>query len=431
MDTTDFPTASATRPGTFALDRVDWVKSIPFFSVHAVALFTVVSTPFSWHRLGFVLASYAVRMFAITAGYHRYFSHRSFRTGRAFQFSLAALGATATQKGPLWWAAHHRDHHRLSDTPGDVHSPVQRGFWWSHVGWILSRRFEATKLDRVKDLARYPELRWLDRYHVVPVVAYAAAWWAIAGLPGVLWGYFVSTVLLWHGTFLVNSLAHVVGRRRYATSDESRNSLFIAFFTFGEGWHNNHHHYPSTANQGWFWWEIDLSFYLLRALAALGIVHDLRTPPYSIVHAPAADRPARGAAEPKEPKSGRTAGQRYTLRREATSSSSICCSEARTLSVSSSTRAGSAGPSDPAFATSMGAPKRSDQRAGSGSAPSGRSGEGAGEVKNGIPSALESQPARAIGSAVSSLPTIAHGTIGTPSLSASLAKPPRPKRWIR
>ncbi len=263
-------------------DRIDWVKSIPFLTVHLVALGAVVLGPFSWGLLALAIGSYYLRMFGITAGYHRYFSHRSYRTGRAFQLALAVLGATTTQKGVLWWAAHHRDHHRFSDQPEDVHSPVQRGFWWSHVGWIMSRRYSATKLDRIKDFARYPELRWLDRFHAVPPIAYAAALWAVGGVPALLWGYFVSTVLLWHGTFLVNSLAHVIGRRRYPTDDASGNSFLIALATMGEGWHNNHHHYQSTANQGWFWWEIDVTYYVLRALAALGIVSDLRTPSAAI-----------------------------------------------------------------------------------------------------------------------------------------------------
>ena len=272
---------SATTPRA-ARAGIDWVKSIPFLAVHLIALAAVALGPFSWPLVALALVSYLVRMFAVTAGYHRYFSHRSYRTGRGFQLLLALVGATATQKGPLWWAAHHRDHHRYSDQPDDIHSPVQSGFWWSHVGWFLSSRNDATKLERVRDLARYPELRWLDRYHLVPVVGYAAALWAAGGVPFLLWGYFVSTVLLWHGTFLVNSLAHVVGRRRYDTADASRNSLLIALVTLGEGWHNNHHHYQSTANQGWFWWEIDVTYYALRALASLGVVRDLRTPPPAV-----------------------------------------------------------------------------------------------------------------------------------------------------
>ena len=272
---------SATTPRA-ARAGIDWVKSIPFLAVHLIALAAVALGPFSWPLVALALVSYLVRMFAVTAGYHRYFSHRSYRTGRGFQLLLALVGATATQKGPLWWAAHHRDHHRYSDQPDDIHSPVQSGFWWSHVGWFMSSRNDATKLERVRDLARYPELRWLDRYHLVPVVGYAAALWAAGGVPFLLWGYFVSTVLLWHGTFLVNSLAHVVGRRRYDTADASRNSLLIALVTLGEGWHNNHHHYQSTANQGWFWWEIDVTYYALRALASLGVVRDLRTPPPAV-----------------------------------------------------------------------------------------------------------------------------------------------------
>ena len=261
---------------------IDWVASIPFFAVHVVAIAAPFIAPISWPLAALAVGSYVLRIFGITAGYHRYFSHRTYRTGRAFQFLLAVLGTTATQKGPLWWAAHHRDHHRYSDTPQDIHSPKQSGFWWSHVGWILSRRYNATKLDRVKDLARYPELRWLDRWHLVPVAGYATVLFLAFGLPGLLWGYFVSQVFVWHGTFLVNSLAHVIGRRRYETTDTSRNSALIAFIVLGEGWHNNHHHYQSSANQGWFWWEIDVTWYALRLLRAVGVVSELRTPPAAI-----------------------------------------------------------------------------------------------------------------------------------------------------
>lgn len=275
-------------------DRILWLHSIPFFAVHAVALATPFLAPFEWKWGLLVLGTYTLRMFAITAGYHRYFSHRSFKTGRLFQLLLAFLGATATQKGVLWWAANHRDHHRHSDGPEDVHSPIQRGFTWSHVGWILSARHHETKLDRVKDLACYPELRWLDRWHVVPSVLLAAGLLAIGGAPALLWGYFVSTVLLWHGTFFINSLAHVLGKRRYATGDESRNSMALALLTMGEGWHNNHHFYPGAANQGWFWWEVDASWYVLRALAAVGLVRDLRTPPPHV-------RAARFGAAPAAP----------------------------------------------------------------------------------------------------------------------------------
>jgi stearoyl-CoA desaturase (delta-9 desaturase) len=261
------------------LDRPNWFASIPFFAVHAVALATPFVAPFAWRWVALAACTYAVRLFAITAGYHRYFSHRAFRTSRAFQLVLAVLGASAAQKGPLWWAAHHRDHHRHSDRPEDVHSPVQRGFWWSHVGWILARRHEPTKLDRVKDLARFPELRIVDRFTHLAPVALATVLFLAGGWPALLWGFFVSTVLLWHATFAINSLAHVLGRRRFETTDASRNSLPLALLTFGEGWHNNHHFWPSAARQGFTWWEIDVTYAVLQVLAVLRVVRDLRRPP--------------------------------------------------------------------------------------------------------------------------------------------------------
>jgi stearoyl-CoA desaturase (delta-9 desaturase) len=277
-------------------DRPDWLRSLPFLAAHAVALATPFLAPFAWRWAALAAAVYAVRMFAITAGYHRLFSHRAYRTSRAFQLLLAVVGASAAQKGPLWWAAHHRDHHRYSDGPEDIHSPIASGFWWSHVGWILSRRHEATKLERVRDLARYPELRFVERFHGVAPVALAAGLLLAGGWPALLWGFFVSTVALWHGTFVINSLAHVLGRRRYPTRDGSRNSLVLALVTFGEGWHNNHHFYASSANQGFFWWEIDVSYYVLRLLAALGVVRDLRAPPPNVRLAHLRERD--GAADP-------------------------------------------------------------------------------------------------------------------------------------
>ena len=265
------------------LDRPQWLKSVPFLGVHGAAL----AAPFlafpTWKLVGLAVAVYSLHMFAITAGYHRYFSHRAYKTGRVFQLVLAVLGALTVQKGALWWAAHHRNHHRHSDGPKDVHSPVQRGFWWSHVGWILSERHDGTELDRVKDLARFPELRWLDRYGLALAVAFAAGMFLAGGLPWLLWGFFVPVTVSWHVTFCINSLAHVLGGRRYATGDDSRNNPVLAVLTFGEGWHNNHHFYPTSANQGWFWWELDITYGLLRILSAFGVVWDLRTPPRRVL----------------------------------------------------------------------------------------------------------------------------------------------------
>lgn len=260
-------------------DRLDPFTSLPFFAVHAAAL-GVFFVGFEWHYPVVALGMYTLRMFGITAGFHRYFSHRSYKTHRVFQFMLAWIGSMAAQKGVLWWAAHHRDHHRYSDQPEDIHSPRQRGLWWAHVGWILCHQYDATKFERIRDFARYPELRWLNRWHLVPPITLAVALFAIGGWPLLYWGFFLSTVLLWHGTFTINSLSHVFGSVRYQnTRDDSRNNLVLALITLGEGWHNNHHYYQSSANQGFFWWELDGSYYALKLLSWLGIVYDLRTPP--------------------------------------------------------------------------------------------------------------------------------------------------------
>ena len=221
-------------------------------------------------------------MFFITAGYHRYFAHRSYKMARVPQFLMALGGSTAAQKGPLWWAAHHRDHHRYADTDRDIHSP-SKGFWWSHVGWFLSNRFKATNVDGIRDFARYPELRWLDRHDWVGPWALGIATFLVFGWSGLVVGFLTSTIFLWHGTFLVNSVAHVFGRRRYETDDTSRNSLLVALATGGEGWHNNHHHYPASARQGFFWWEIDPTWYGLRMLSWVGIVRGLRAPPERVL----------------------------------------------------------------------------------------------------------------------------------------------------
>jgi len=254
------------------------VAVVGFLLVHAAAL-GVFIVGFSWTGVALCVASYYLRMFAVTAGFHRYFSHRAYRLGRIPQFLLALLGQTAAQKGVLWWASNHRHHHRYSDRPEDVHSPVQRGFWWSHIGWILSDEQTQTDLSRVPDLAKFPELVWLDRREYLPTALYAVALYLSFGWTGLFYGYFLSTVLLWHGTFCINSVMHLVGRRAYATTDDSRNSFLFAVATMGEGWHNNHHWAPASAAQGFRWWQIDTSFYLLWIAERLGIVRSLRRKP--------------------------------------------------------------------------------------------------------------------------------------------------------
>ncbi|HVV37788.1 MAG TPA: acyl-CoA desaturase [Acidimicrobiales bacterium] len=257
-------------------EKINWLSSLPFLLFHLVPLFAFI-TGVTWRAVAIFVVLYATRMFAVTAGYHRYFSHRSYRASRPVQFLLAFVGTTASQKGPLWWAAHHRAHHRYSDTEDDVHSP-QKGFWWSHVGWILCDRYSGTDLDAVRDLAAFPELRFIDRYNFIGPWFVALVAFMLGGWSGLVVGFFGSTVALWHATFTVNSLNHTIGTRRYATPDTSRNNPVLAVLTMGEGWHNNHHHYQASARQGFFWWEFDMSWYGLRALCALRLVRDLRQP---------------------------------------------------------------------------------------------------------------------------------------------------------
>jgi len=163
---------------------------------------------------------------------------------------------------------------------------VQSGFWWAHHGWILSRDLEGTDQNRIKDFASLPELRWLDRWWWTPVVVVALATFAVGGWFALVWGFALSTVLCWHGTFTINSLSHIWGARRYATDDDSRNNFVLAVITMGEGWHNNHHHYQVSARQGFYWWEIDMSYYVLRGLSAVGLIWDLHGVPVH-VRAPA------------------------------------------------------------------------------------------------------------------------------------------------
>jgi stearoyl-CoA desaturase (delta-9 desaturase) len=274
-----------------AAESIDYRASLPFLGIHLACLLAVW-TGVSRVSAAVCLAMYAVRMFAITAGYHRYFSHRSYKTSRVFQFVLGCLGAMAAQKGPLWWASHHRRHHAHSDTAADVHSPVVRGFWWSHAGWFLCRKYDKTDALLVRDLSEHAELQFINKFYWLPPAALALLTFGLGRLlqgvaPRVgtsaiqmlVWGFLISTVLVYHATFVVNSVTHVFGARRFATRDGSRNNLLIALITFGEGWHNNHHYAPSSERQGFYWWEIDVSHGILKALSWCGVVWDLQSPP--------------------------------------------------------------------------------------------------------------------------------------------------------
>jgi stearoyl-CoA desaturase (delta-9 desaturase) len=275
-------------------DHIDLGRIIPFIGMHLACLLAF------WVGISAVAvitgaALYVLRMFAITGFYHRYFSHRAFSTSRVAQFLFAALGAMAVQRGPLWWAAHHRHHHAHSDQPQDAHSPRQHGFLWSHMGWFLARGNYRIDTRRIRDLEQYPELRWLDRYDIAMPVLLAIGLFVTGmllhrfapqlGTDGgqmLVWGFFISTVVCYHATYTINSLSHVFGRQRYRTPDDSRNNIWLALLTLGEGWHNNHHHYPKSARQGFYWWEIDLTYYALRILAWLGVIWDLQPVPANV-----------------------------------------------------------------------------------------------------------------------------------------------------
>lgn len=265
-------------------ERPRWMPSLAFLLLNfspLLILFTGVS------RTSLILcaAMYVTRMWGITAGYHRYFAHRAYNTSRWFQFFLAYLGGAAVQKGVLWWASHHRGHHRYTETDKDPHTPL-KGLYQSHIGWIVTERWSPTDWDSIQDFAKYPELRFLNKHDWIAPWSFAIAAFLIDGFRGLVVGFLLSTVLLWHATFCVNSLAHVMGRRRYATGDTSRNSVFVAVITGGEGWHNNHHHYPPAARNGFFWWEFDPTYYALRVLSWFGIVRDLRMPNEKVLAGP-------------------------------------------------------------------------------------------------------------------------------------------------
>ncbi|KQT21759.1 MULTISPECIES: acyl-CoA desaturase [unclassified Bradyrhizobium] len=255
---------------------------LPFLLIHAGCV-AAIWTGVSWQAVGLCVALYWLRMFAITAGYHRYFSHRAYATSRVFQFILAFLAQSSAQKSVLWWAAKHRHHHLHSDTAQDVHSPRHKGFLYSHVGWIFYRQHDGTDLVKVADLASYPELMWLHRLELLPAAALAGLCFIVAGWSGLVVGFLWSTVLLYHATFCINSLAHVHGRKRYVTGDDSRNNWLLALLTMGEGWHNNHHAYQASARQGFYWYEIDLTYYVLVVLSWFGIVRDLKMPPAQVL----------------------------------------------------------------------------------------------------------------------------------------------------
>jgi stearoyl-CoA desaturase (Delta-9 desaturase) len=262
--------------------RISWSGMIPFIAIHLLA-FGSIWTGVTPAAAICCAVLYVVRMFGVTGGYHRYFSHRTYRTSRVFQFVLAFIAQSSAQRGALWWAAHHRHHHRHSDQATDTHSVAQDGFWYSHLLWIFEKDNQVTEMKYIPDLARFPELRFLDRFHLLPPILVGTVIFFWLGASGLFFGFFFSTVLLWHGTFTINSLSHVFGNRRFATTDNSRNNWLLAIITLGEGWHNNHHHYCVSTRQGFYWWEYDITYYILKVLSWMGIVWKLQPVPAKVL----------------------------------------------------------------------------------------------------------------------------------------------------
>ncbi len=272
-------------------EKIDWPRCIPFIILH-IGLVGLFFVGWSWAAVLTAVFFYFFRMFAVTGIYHRYFSHRAYKVNRFVQFLFAIWGGTATQRGPLWWAAHHRHHHQYSDTDEDIHSPSLKGFLWAHIGWMTCRKYFPTNYDVVKDFTKYPEIVFLNRYDTAVPILFATSmvfWGAFlehffpqlhtSGAQMLVWGFFVSTVALFHGTCCINSMAHIMGKPRYKSGDESKNSFILALITLGEGWHNNHHQYKNCARQGFYWWELDITYYILKFFSLVGIIHSLRPVP--------------------------------------------------------------------------------------------------------------------------------------------------------
>jgi len=307
-----FDTDCATTGADDNSERFEWIRCLPFIVLH-LACFAVFWVGWSWFAVWTAVGLYLARMFAVTGFYHRYFSHRSFKTSRVVQFLFALWGATAVQRGALWWASHHRHHHRHSDKETDTHSPHRKGFWWAHLGWFACAKNFRTDYKRIPDFAKYPELVFLNRFDslmpaLLALTLYLTGWLLGEFAPGLgtsgpqllVWGFFISTVALFHFTCSINSLAHVIGSQRYTTGDESRNSLLLALVTLGEGWHNNHHHYMNSTRQGFYWWEIDITYYLLKVFERLGLIWGLRPVPAKVYTQieKGANRPRNGAPKP-------------------------------------------------------------------------------------------------------------------------------------
>ena len=254
-----------------------------FWLVQGSALL-VVAVPFSWGLVGLWAASHFIRAVGLTLAFHRYFAHRAFRMNRVARFLWTLAGTSAMQKGPLWWAGHHVNHHRFADRQGDPHDPRTRGFFYAHIGWFCDVTNDSVPASNpvVRDFSSAPEIVWLDRYYFVPPLALAVALFLVGGLRWLAWGFCLPTATLAHATFAINTVNHMFGTRRFETPDDSRNNLLTAIFAVGEGWHNNHHRYQRAARNGFYWWEFDPTWYIIRAMAAVGLAWNIQLVPERI-----------------------------------------------------------------------------------------------------------------------------------------------------
>ena len=275
-------------------DKIDYFRLSVFVLIH-IGCIAILWVGVSLSAVLFAISLYGLRMFFITAFYHRYFSHRSYQVNRFMQFVMAVAGCTCGQRGPLWWASHHREHHLKSDTDADPHSP-KNGMINSHTLWFLKKGHFAMKPERIRDMLKYKELLILERVDWIPFIALAVFCYAFgavlsgafpelgtSGSQMLVWGFFVSTIVLYHATYTINSLCHRYGRRRFDTNDDSRNNFWLALLTLGEGWHNNHHRYPASTRQGFYWWEIDMSYLLLWFMSQIGLVSSMRPVPVQVM----------------------------------------------------------------------------------------------------------------------------------------------------
>ncbi|HVA49819.1 MAG TPA: fatty acid desaturase [Pirellulales bacterium] len=285
----------------FSIDRgqVRWDYLAPILALHLLALLVFVPWLFSWTGLiAFVLGVNVFGQLGVPIGYHRLLTHRSFRVPKWLERSFVTIALCCGQNTPARWVTWHRMHHQHSDGLNDPHSPLV-AFFWSHIGWLLFEQggthSVASYYKYARDILDDPFYMYLEKRRSASAFIYLghalaffliglAVGWGSSGraLPGLqfglsllVWGVILRTVYVWHITWAVNSLSHIFGYRNYATDDESRNNWFVAFITGGEGWHNNHHHDPTSASVQHRWWELDLNFYIIKCLEWLGLAKDV------------------------------------------------------------------------------------------------------------------------------------------------------------